>query len=111
MLGNWFVVRVAKTRPHQAAVAVKYRRHWFYIDDRDPASKPTFLLLRRILALKVQAGGAEALPILRLPIGVRVSWIGDLVDNRACQAVIRNKIRSFVIHGRQACLAGIIHEC
>ena len=69
VLGNRFRVLVSKTRPHCAAVAVKYRHHWFYIDDRDRASKATFMLLRKIFALEAQAGGAEALPVLTLPIG------------------------------------------
>jgi hypothetical protein len=69
VLGNRFRVLTSKHRPHQAAVAVKYRGHWFYIDDRDHTSKSTFMLLRKIFALQVQAGGAESLPVLTLPIG------------------------------------------
>jgi len=69
VLDNRFRVLTSKQKPHQAAVAVKYRGHWFYIDDRDHTSKSTFILLRKIFALQVQAGGVESLPILTLPIG------------------------------------------
>ena len=69
VLKETFRVGAAKFRPHNAAVAVKYRGHWFFIDDRDHASKATFLLLAKLYALEVQAGGPEMLPILTLPVG------------------------------------------
>lgn len=69
VLGHQFHVCVSKMCPRHAAVAIRYRHHWFYIDDRDHASKSTFLLLRKIVGLQVQAGGVEGLPVLTLPIG------------------------------------------
>jgi hypothetical protein len=55
-------------RPEHAAVAVKYRDYWFYIDDRDSDSKITFLLtmtMTRVNLLGVRKGG----PALTLPVG------------------------------------------
>jgi hypothetical protein len=55
-------------RPEHAAVAVKYRDYWFYIDDRDSDSKMTFsliLMMTRVILLGVRKGG----PALTLPLG------------------------------------------
>jgi hypothetical protein len=50
-----------------AYVAVKYRGHWFYIEDSDLPSKTTFALLNTVLAL--QAGGVPSTgPVLTLPV-------------------------------------------
>lgn len=57
-----------KCRPKQASVAVKYRDHWYYIDDRDQQSKITFslvLAMTRVNLLGVRKGG----PVLTLPVG------------------------------------------
>jgi hypothetical protein len=48
---------------------VRYRDHWFYIDDRDQDSKSTIFLLmhlRRLDFKRQQIGGA---PTLTLPVG------------------------------------------
>ena len=54
--------------PSNAAVAVKYRGYWYYIDDRDIESKRTFslmLLMAQISAAKTAKEG----PVLTLPLG------------------------------------------
>jgi hypothetical protein len=66
--GN-FRVHSCQSRPRQAAIAVKYRGYWFYIDDRDHASKTTFFQLMKIMRLQVHGGGAGALPVLTLSVG------------------------------------------
>jgi hypothetical protein len=43
-------VRRASSRPEDALVAVRYRDHRFWIDDRDVASKRVFSLLMRIFS-------------------------------------------------------------
>jgi hypothetical protein len=56
-------------RPTCAYIAVRYRDHWFYIDDRDQDSKSTIFLLmhlRRLDFKRQQIGGA---PTLTLPVG------------------------------------------
>jgi hypothetical protein len=55
-------------RPPHAYVAVKYQDYWFYIDDRDNASKVSFALIAvmtRVNLLGVRKGG----PALTLPVG------------------------------------------
>jgi hypothetical protein len=54
--------------PHTAFVAVKYRGYWFYLDDRDEASKATFALVLQLSRLdfgRQHVGG----PVLTLPVG------------------------------------------
>jgi len=74
--GDLFVVRYARQRhcPKEAHVAVKYRDCWFYIDDRDLASKQTFSLMMQLIRLDVSnpltsEGGAQKTPLLTLPVG------------------------------------------
>ena len=69
VLRNQFRVHFSKHRPSHAAVAVKYRGYWFYIDDRDHESKTAFFQLKKMIILQLRGGGAEALPVLTLPIG------------------------------------------
>lgn len=67
LLDDIFQVHCSRTRPSGAAVAVRYRGQWFYIDDADQTSKSTFLLLKQIFAL--QAGEVEDInPVLTLPV-------------------------------------------
>ncbi len=61
-------IHSASQLPAHAAVAVRYRGKWFYIDDRDRNTKSTFMLLNYMFAL--QAGEYESTaPILTLPVG------------------------------------------
>jgi len=69
--GGLFTVHSVRQhrRPACAAVAVKYRDYWFYIDDRDADSKITFelmLVMTRMNLLGVRKGGG---PALTLPVG------------------------------------------
>jgi hypothetical protein len=66
--GDLLRIQAESTRPSGAVIAVRYRGHWFYLDDADLMSKSTFSLLAQLFAL--QAGKTERLlPILTLPIG------------------------------------------
>ena len=68
VVGDLFRVQTSESRPSNASVAIRYRDHWFYIDDSDLASKSTFALLTQLFSL--QAGGAESVaPVLTLPVG------------------------------------------
>ncbi|MCH8854199.1 MAG: hypothetical protein IID41_16345, partial [Planctomycetes bacterium] len=65
--GNLLRIQTARGRPARAAVAVKYRGAWFYIDDAELSSKSTFSLLSQLFALK--AGDAKTvIPVLTLPL-------------------------------------------
>jgi hypothetical protein len=57
--------------PKSAYVAVKYRGHWFYIDDADAASKETLSLMIQLVRLdfnRQRLGGTSG-PLLTLPVG------------------------------------------
>ena len=61
-------IRSSSARPKNAAVAVRYRDSWFFIEDSDLDSKSTFSMLAQLYSL--QAGGSAGLtPVLTLPVG------------------------------------------
>ncbi len=55
--------------PPTAYVAVKYRDHWYYIDDRDGASKATFELTLQFSRLDFGRRRPSVGPVLTLPAG------------------------------------------
>ena len=54
--------------PADAFVAVPYRGHWFWIDDRDLASKRMFSFIMFVFTL-VEPGSKEPAPVLTIPTG------------------------------------------
>ena len=61
-------VSSSRERPADAFVAVPYRDHWFWIDDRDMPSKRMFSFLMLVFTL-VEPGSKEAPPLLTIPAG------------------------------------------
>jgi hypothetical protein len=53
-------------RPPYAFVAVPYRDHWFWIDDRDMPSKRLFTFLMFLFTL-VEQPGKEGAPVITIP--------------------------------------------
>jgi hypothetical protein len=53
-------------RPADAFLAVPYRGHWFWIDDRDMPSKRLFSFLMFMFTL-VETGGKDGAPVLTIP--------------------------------------------
>ena len=64
------LIRIASgaDRPGDSFVAVTYRGHWFWIDDRDIRSKRLFSFIMFIFTL-VETGSKEGLPIVTIPAG------------------------------------------
>ena len=64
------LLRVAsgKEPPTDALVAVPYRGHWYWIDDRDMVSKRIFSFIMFIFTL-VEPGSKEPAPVLTIPTG------------------------------------------
>jgi hypothetical protein len=61
-------VKSAPEKPKDAFLAVKYKDHWFYIEDTDFRSKRMFSFLLFLLSLA--EGGSKGLaPVLTLPTG------------------------------------------
>jgi hypothetical protein len=61
-------VRYSPERPADALVAIAHRRGWFWIDDRDAASKATFGLVM-LLSTLAETGPRETPPLLTIPAG------------------------------------------
>ena len=59
-------IRSSKNKPADASVAVAYRDHWFWIDDRDLASKRAFAFMLMLFTLS-DAGQKESLPLITIP--------------------------------------------
>ena len=70
LTGDLLYVHWSDKRPDGAAVAVKYRDVWFYIDDRDQRSKATFTLLMQLFELQAGGGATGTKPVLTLPVGI-----------------------------------------
>jgi hypothetical protein len=68
LMGGIFRVRTSDERPGTAFTAVRYRGHWFYIDDTDLESKTTFGLLLNLFSLQ-SASSRAASPLLTVPAG------------------------------------------
>jgi len=56
-------------KPADAFIAVPYRNHWFWIDDRDLRSKTLFSFLMFIFSLTETGGAKEGAPIITVPTG------------------------------------------
>ena len=69
VVGDLFCVCWQRKKPHGAAVAVRYRDYWFYIDDRDLESKATFALLMELFELRAGGAATGTAPVLTLPLG------------------------------------------
>lgn len=69
--GDLFTVHAVHQhlRPPAAAVAVKYRDYWFYLDDSDSASKRTFQLMLTMTRLNLLGPRKSGGPTLTLPVG------------------------------------------
>jgi hypothetical protein len=66
--GSRRLIRVSSdsSKPYDAHVVVRYRKHWFWIDDRDYASKRVFMFYMLLSSL-TETGGAQAAPIVTVP--------------------------------------------
>ncbi len=56
------------TSPTNAFVAIKYRGHWYYIEDNESDSKLAFGLLRYLFQLKAAPTEKQA-PLITVPVG------------------------------------------
>ncbi len=59
-------VRCGSAKPADTFVAVEYRKHWFWVDDRDWNSKRTLSTMLFLFTL-ADTGGGEQAPLLTIP--------------------------------------------
>ena len=62
------LIDIKFSKPGDAFIAVNYRDHWFWIDDRDFKSKRTFAFLMILFSL-TETGSQEGLPLVTIPSG------------------------------------------
>jgi hypothetical protein len=59
-------IKSSRERPSDAFVAVPYREHWFWIDDRDLRTKRAFAFMMMLFTL-AETGEREAPPLITIP--------------------------------------------
>jgi hypothetical protein len=59
-------VHCSPSKPADAFVAIEYRKHWFWVDDRDWNSKRTISTMLFLFTLS-DTGGQDKLPLLTIP--------------------------------------------
>ena len=59
-------IRCSPACPPDASAAVRYRDHWFWIDDRDLESKRAFAFMMMMFTL-AETGEEEPLPLITIP--------------------------------------------
>jgi hypothetical protein len=60
------VVQCSSKKPDDAFAAIEYRKHWFWVDDRDWNSKRTLTTMLFLFTLS-DTGAAEPPPVLTIP--------------------------------------------
>jgi len=70
LAGRELKIRRAQTRPKHAAVAVKYRDGWFYIDETDRVTRRFFRLLGSLWSVTIAESAVKhpAAPVLTVPV-------------------------------------------
>jgi hypothetical protein len=59
-------IRSSGSKPADSFAAIDYRRHWFWIDDRDLKSKRVFAFMMMLFTL-AETGEKENLPLITIP--------------------------------------------
>lgn len=69
-IGEKLSIHYGKVKPDHAAIAVQYRDGWFFIDNRDQATKQFFRLLELLWSVSIaeSSAGAYAAPVLTVPV-------------------------------------------
>jgi hypothetical protein len=67
-ISDKFVVHSSGEYPANAFVAVKHRGSWFYVDDRDYASKRFFNAVYDLFNMEIAPSGGGGGPILTVPV-------------------------------------------
>jgi hypothetical protein len=69
LAGKDIQIHSSKDNPKQAAVAVKHRGYWFYIDDADMNTKLFYVMVRTLWSTSIAAAADQkAAPVLTIPV-------------------------------------------
>lgn len=70
LAGQGIKIRSGTLKPGGHSVAVKYRGHWFWIDETDRRTKAMFRLMRTLWSISIANSDAHvSAPALTLPVG------------------------------------------
>jgi hypothetical protein len=67
-LGQFIKINSGTKKPENTFSAVKYKEHWFWVDDRDFKSKRAFAFLMILFSL-TESGAQKDLPLVTIPAG------------------------------------------
>jgi hypothetical protein len=68
-IGKNIHIHTSKDKPKRAAVAVKHRGYWFYIDDSDTQTKLFYWLVKTLWSVSIAEGSnPTAAPVLTIPV-------------------------------------------
>ena len=69
-VGTGLQIKHSKARPEHAAVSIRYRDGWFYIDETDQVTKRFFRLMAALWSISIaeSAGRGAAAPVLTVPV-------------------------------------------
>ena len=68
LIGENLKIRNSEERPEYASVSVRYRDHWFYIDDRDMETKRFFKLVTALWSSTMAENISAKVPLLTVPV-------------------------------------------
>jgi hypothetical protein len=69
LAGKDIRIHASKDEPKHAAVAVKYRGHWFYVDETDRPTKLFYAAVRTLWSISISgAADQRAPPLLTIPV-------------------------------------------
>ena len=69
LAGKDIQIHASKDKPKQAALTVKYRGYWFYVDDTDMHTKLFYKTVRALWSVSIAAAADQkAAPVLTIPV-------------------------------------------
>lgn len=69
LVGNNIRIHSSKEKPEGAAVAVRHRGYWFYIDDTDPYTKLFYTMVKTLWSVSTAAATDQKVaPVLTIPV-------------------------------------------
>jgi hypothetical protein len=69
LAGKDIHIHASMDKPERAAVAVKHRGYWFYIDDADMHTKLFYVMIRTLWTVSIAASSDQsAAPVLTIPV-------------------------------------------
>jgi hypothetical protein len=69
LVGKDIHIHSSKDRPNHAAVAIKHRGYWFYIDDTDINTKLLFISIRTLWSVSISSvADKRSVPVLTIPV-------------------------------------------